>query len=343
VIEAELGDRSRHLVDIDHTPIAAGSISQVHSAHLADGTEVVVKVQRPQLTRILCEDLSLLRAGARWAIRLCPSLVAANPGALVEDFANGLAQQLSFRTEIANMERMRVVLARWPVRIPRVYRSLSSERVLVMERLEGVGINHVEAIDALGVERSNVVSTVAGSFVASALGQGIFHGDLHAGNMLVLPHGEVGLLDFGVMGRLDGRVRSAVSDLLGAVVGRRFDGVAAAMLQLADTRAVNWAEIVPEMQAMIGSYLDRPLGELDVAAALGRMLAIAASHGLVLPESAVAFFKQLLYLDGVCRSLQPDFDLLEGGATILTDARCQPPQTCLNVHCTPRAQLPFKM
>jgi predicted unusual protein kinase regulating ubiquinone biosynthesis (AarF/ABC1/UbiB family) len=83
---------------------------------------------------------------------------------------------------------------------------------------------------------------------------------------------------------------------------------------------------------MIGSYLDRPLAELDVAAALRRMLGIAASHGLVLPESAVAFFKQLLYLDGVCRSLQPGFDLLDGGAAILASVQFQQPRSCLHVH-----------
>jgi ubiquinone biosynthesis protein len=226
------------------------------------------------------------------------------------------------------MERMRVVLAPWPVRIPRVYQTLSSERVLVMERLRGVSIDDVEAIDALGIDRSTVVSTVAGSFVASALGRGIFHGDLHAGNMLVLPDGEVGLLDFGVIGRLDGHVRAATSDLFGAVVGRRFDGVAAAMLQLADTSGVNLVEIVPQVQAVIGLYLDHPLGEVNVAAALGRMLAIGAGHGLVLPESVVALFKQLLYLDGVCRSLQPGFDLLDGGAAILAGAQSKHAQRC---------------
>ena len=323
LIRHELGERYRHLLDLDPVPLAAGSMAQVHAAHLADGTPVVVKVQRPNLYGVLVQDVCLLRLAVRLARRLRPSLSAANLDALVDDFAAGLDQQLSFGTEIANLERMRVALSGLPVRIPRVWKSLSSERVLVMERLDGVRIDDLAAIDALSIDRSTVVTTVAETLIVPALAKGVFHNDMHAGNMLVLPDGSLGLLDFGVIGRLEGTARRAASDLLAAVVNCRVDDVLNAILRLVDTRQIDLAAIAPDVQALIATCLDRPLGEIDVPDTLRSILALAVRHSLVLPEALVGLFKQIMYLDGVCRTLDPEFDLLGDGAAIIDRARAR--------------------
>jgi ubiquinone biosynthesis protein len=316
VITSELGDRRRHLLQIDQTPLAAGSMAQVHVARLTNGDHVVVKVQRPNLANILGQDVRLLRLAARWATRIRTSLVAANPEAIIEEFASSLAHQVSFRAELANMERMRTILVSENIRIPRVYPALSTERVLVMEQIDGVGIDKINLIDDLGIDRSRLASTVVAGLMVGALKSGVFHGDLHAGNLLVLASGEVALLDFGVVGRLDRSVRTAVSDLFSAVASRRFEAIAAAMLQLVDLGTVSLGEIVEEVQDVVSSFLDRPLAELDVRAALGGMLHMAKKHGLVLPSSVVPLFKQVIYLDGVCRALDPSYNLIDGCATL---------------------------
>lgn len=317
VIDRDLGPKVSSLVDIEHEPLAAGSMSQVHAARLVDGTEVVVKVQRPGLERVLRQDLRLLRIAARWVVRIRPSLAAVNPVGLVEDFAESIGQQLSFRTEIANMTRMRSALRNCPVVVPEVWRELSSDHVLVMERQFGVGVDEPEALDALGFDRRSVLESLAGSLFVSALGAGTFHGDLHAGNMLVRRDGRLALFDFGVVGRLDAVSRRVVTELLTSLVQLRFDAAALAMLQLVDAASADLAAVAIEVQGLVTRLMSKSVGEIDVSDALGQMLRIAEANRLVLPQEVMAFFKQLMFLDGICRSLDPDYELFAEGAGLL--------------------------
>jgi predicted unusual protein kinase regulating ubiquinone biosynthesis (AarF/ABC1/UbiB family) len=316
VIEQELGARARLLIDIDHRPLAAGSMAQVHAARLTDGTEVVVKVQRPGLERLLLQDLRLLRTTARWMVRIHPSLKAINPVGLVEDFALSVGQQLSFRTEIANLFALRRAVRACPVIVPRVWMSMSSERLLVMERQFGVGIDDPTALDALGVDRRRVLESLVGSLLVSAMGDGTFHGDLHAGNMLVRSDGRLVLLDFGVVGRLDAKARAAVAQLLGALAELRFDAAALALLQLVDTTSTDLSAAARDVQGLIAGLMSGSVRDIDVANALGQLLRTATAHQLVLPQGVVAFFKQLMFLDGISRTLDPDYNLFTDGTAL---------------------------
>jgi predicted unusual protein kinase regulating ubiquinone biosynthesis (AarF/ABC1/UbiB family) len=317
VIEAELSPESRRLIDIDHQPLAAGSMAQVHAARLSDGTEVVVKVQRPDLERVIRQDLCLLRIAARWVVRIRPSLAALNPTGLVEDFAQSIAQQLSFRTEVANMSEMRHALKGCGVIVPKVWSNLSTDRVVVMEQLFGVGVDDPETLDALGVDRRRVLDSLVRSLLVSALGTGTFHGDLHAGNMLVRPDGRLVLLDFGVVGRMDATARRVVASLLTSIVQSRFDAGALAMLELVDASSVDLTALAADVQTVVAVLAARPLHDINVAEALSRLLHLATVHQLTLPREVVGFLKQLMFLDGICRTLEPNFDLFADGADLL--------------------------
>jgi ubiquinone biosynthesis protein len=319
----ELGARRGRLVHIDPKPVAAGSIAQVHTAELDDGLVVVVKVQRPGLEKVLAGDIRLLRIAARLAARLSPACAAANPVRLVDDFAGGLYGQLSFRREAANARLMQHALASLPVRVPKVISDLSTDRVLVMERLEGVAGSDLGAIDALGVDRSELVRTVVAALILPALRAGAFHGDMHAGNMVVMADGGLGLVDFGVVGHLDPATRAAASDILDAAVHHRFGDVAMAVCKMVDATDVDLAAVIPEVAAFMAAHLDTTVAALDVRQALSGILQLAARHGFTLPESLVAFFKQMLYIDGICRELDPGFDVLGDVAPIVAMARDQ--------------------
>ncbi|HKA05328.1 MAG TPA: AarF/UbiB family protein, partial [Acidimicrobiales bacterium] len=193
----ELRERRDQLAEINPEPIAAGSMAQVHAAVLGDGTPVVIKVQRPGLRKVLAADIGLVRIIARLLARLSPTCAAANPVALVDEFATGLDDQLSFRREAANVQRMGIALASLAVHVPKVFTDLSTDRVLVMERLEGVRADDIEAVNGLGLDRSAIVRTVMASLILPAMREGMFHGDMHPGNILALPDGRIGLLDFG--------------------------------------------------------------------------------------------------------------------------------------------------
>jgi ubiquinone biosynthesis protein len=321
LLAAELGEHGTLLGHIDKKPMAAASMAQVHPAELADGTPVVVKVQRPGLEKVLAGDIRILRGLARLAAQLSPACGAANPALLVDDFAKELSDQLSFRQEIANLQTMTQVLADVPVRVPRVFVDVSSDRVMVMERLDGVASDDAPAIEALGLVRTEIAQTLLASLILPALEQGVFHGDMHAGNMMVLANGTIGLMDFGVLGHLDPAARATASRILDAAVNRRFDEVARAMFIMADAEEVDAATAVAALGDFMASHLDTSAGDLDVAELLRGILALAARNGFALPEALVSFFKQIVYVEGICRKLNPDFDILDNLAPIMSAAR----------------------
>ena len=317
VIEHELGPNGTLLLDVARRPLAAGSMSQVHAARLADGTEVVVKIQRPGLERLLRQDLQLLRIAARWIVRIRPSLEAVNPAGLLEDFAQSVSQQLSFRREIANMSAMRRALRPHPVVVPKVWPDLSTDHVLVMERQFGLGVDEPDGLDASAIDRRSVLEVLVGSFLSSALNAGTFHGDLHAGNMLVRSDGRLALLDFGVVGHLNERARRIVGELLTSLVELRIDAAALAMLELVDATSADLGALAVDVQTLVGDLTTRTIRDIDMADALRQLLRMAERHNLVLPQEVVCFFKQMLFLDGICSALDPTYDLFVDGARSL--------------------------
>lgn len=328
LLACELGERRDELAEIQPDPIAAGSIAQVHAAVLGDGTRVVVKVQRPGLRKVLAADIALLRIIARLLTRLSSTCAAANPVALVDDFATGLGEQLSFRREAANLRRMATALAPLEVQVPEVFTDLSTDRVLVMERLEGVRPDDIEAVNELGVDRTAIVRTVMASLILPAMREGTFHGDMHPGNMLVLPDGRVGLVDFGVLGYLDAPSRVALCDLLVAAVEGRFGDVASAMFGLIDVGGSDQVALVQEAQMFLADHLDTSLAGLDLRRTISGILRIASRNGCALRDSLVTFLKQLVYIEGVCRRLDPDFDVLGDARPIVTMAAARDVHQC---------------
>jgi ubiquinone biosynthesis protein len=321
MLEDELGERIQQLVDIDHEPLAAGSMAQVHVARLQDGTPVVVKVQRPGLDQILAGDMELLRTAARWVARFSRTLAAADPMALVDDFAASLHEQLSFRNEAANSVEMRIALGSLPVRVPELFRQLSTDRVLVMERLEGIAGWDLEAIESNGIDRGAVVRTIIATLIQPAVRAGVFHADMHCGNMLVMADGHLGLFDFGVVRRMDPATRSAASELLDAVVNRRFGDAAMAIFRTIDATEIDMARVVHDVQDFLAGHVDIALADLDMRQTIGSILQLASRHRFVFPEALAVFLKQMVYVDGICRTLDPGFDVLNDAAPIVSLAR----------------------
>jgi ubiquinone biosynthesis protein len=313
-LEEELLDLRGHFRWIDWTPIAAASIAQVYPATLADGTEVVLKVQRTGLDQTLRQDLAIMLTGAHLLVRLVPSTSAVNPVGVIEDFADNLVQELDFAAEASHMERLRGILKGWPIRIPQVYNNLSTAKVLCMERLYGIKISDTTALLKAGIYLPNLVDTIVGSLIYSALNYGFFHGDGHPGNMLVLPSGELGLLDFGIVGQLNDEDRITVSELLAALIDRRFDQVALAVVKLSQATNVDIAAAVADLNQLTAKYLSGPIDQIPVARLLADAIRSANRQGVILPKDLVLLFKQILYLDGLGRRLNPNFDVFADGA-----------------------------
>lgn len=314
VIAQELGrPPSEVFASIDFHPLAAASIAQVHRAQLLDGTEVVVKVQRPSVRRRVHRDLAVMAWLAPHLVGRIPIAALANPPALVELFAETIVEELDFRLEAENMLDIATTFAQLGQRdfvVPRPHPTLVTRRMLVMERLSGFNFSDVTGMRSAGIDTDGVVRSGMIGFLEGAMMYGIFHGDLHGGNLFILPSGKIALLDFGITARLSDSKRLA---LLSLIVGASNGDIPTQVAALRDLGALPEHSDVETVIAQLG--LDRPpvdpttLTPDELVGELQRSIKALLALGARMPKELMLFVKNLVFLDGAIATLAPDLDL----------------------------------
>jgi ubiquinone biosynthesis protein len=298
----------------DDTPLAAASIAQVHLATLRTGEEVVVKVQRPSVGARVHQDLKVMAWIAPHLVGRIPVAALANPPALTELFAEMITEELDFRLEAENMLDIARAFAEVGQRdyvVPRPHPTLVTRRVLVMERLEGFKFDDVDGMLAAGVDTERVVRTGMIGFMEGAMIHGIFHGDLHGGNLFVMRDGRTALLDFGIVGRLSEPRRLAFLRLLMSATSNDVRG------QLEALRDLGALPADTDISAVIRDLgLDRPAVDLTQLSAdelvkeLQNTIKALLGIGAKMPKELMLFVKNLVFLDGAIATLAPNVDLL---------------------------------
>ena len=321
IVEADLGTRLGDVfATFDREPLAAASIAQVHAATLLDGTEVVVKVQRPDVSARVHDDLRAMAWIAPHLVGRIPIAALANPPALVELFAETIVEELDFRLEAANMIDIASVLhdlGQDGYVVPRPHPELVTRRVLVMERLAGFKFDDVAGMQDAGIDTTAVVRTGMIAFMEGALVHGVFHGDLHGGNLFVLPDGRTALLDFGIVARLSPDRRRAFLRLMLAATTNDVDG------QMAALRDLGALPPDTDLRAVIADLgLDRPpidpttLSGEEMIHEVQRVVKAMLGYGARLPKELMLYVKNLVFIDGAIARLAPDLDLLAEVASI---------------------------
>ncbi len=321
VVEEDLGrPLGEVFASFDRRPLAAASIAQVHAAVLRTGEPVVVKVQRPTVAARVRSDLRVMSWIAPLLVGRIPVAALANPPALVELFAETISEELDFRLEAENtvdIGRSFATLGQRGYVVPRPHPTLVTRRVLVMERLSGFAFDDVVGMQGAGIDTEAVVRTGMIGFLEGAMINGIFHGDLHGGNLLVLDDGRTGLLDFGITGRLREVERQACLRLL---VSASMNDVRTQLVALRDLGALPEATALESLARQLG--LDQPpLDPLAVSpeqltAEIQRVVKALLGAGARLPKSLMLFVKNLVFLDGAIATLAPDLDLFAEIASI---------------------------
>ena len=321
VIEEELGQPMEAVFRwVDRTPVAAASVAQVHAATLRTGEAVVVKVQRPTVAALVRADLRVMAWLAPHLVGRIPITALANPPALVELFAETITEELDFRLEGENMLDIARTFAELGQRgyvVPRPHPSLVTRRMLVMERLDGFAFDDVAGMRAAGVDTQAVIRTGMIGFLEGAILHGIFHGDLHGGNLFVRPDGRTALLDFGITGRLEEHRRLAFLRLLMGGAGNDIRG------QLAALRDLGALPPDADLDAVVRELrLDQPpvdpttLSGEQLVGEIQQVVKGLLGIGARFPKELMLFVKNLVFLDGAIAKLAPDLDLFGEIATI---------------------------
>jgi ubiquinone biosynthesis protein len=319
-IESEL---KRPLVELfpefDPVPLASASIGQVHRATLHDGRQVVVKVQHPNIGRRVVNDIAILTELAKLAEQFLPDLRPYRPVALVAEFQRVLMKELDFRRELRHLQMFRSQFAADPmVRFPEPYPSFSSGRVLTMEYLDGVPFTNLEKVKAAGGDLDDLARRGAHIFLKMIFGHGLFHADPHPGNLLYLPPteecpaGAIGLLDVGMVGRVDSRLRDRIERGVGAAVRQDSAALTEQVILIGDAPSqLDEQSLEAEISEQLAFYWGMPLEQFQLGTALNDLTEAVRKYQVMLPPPLALLLRVLVMLEGTGRLLSPRFNLVE--------------------------------
>ena len=322
VVERELKQPLHYIFqDFSEVPLAAASIGQVHTARLMTGQDVVIKVLRPDIRTVIQQDVALLTMMAELFEKYFPELRVLNPKVFVEEFFKSLQYELDFNVEANNISKITKNLEQFEdIRIPKVYREYSTQQVLVLERFHGIRLNDKEAISKSNIDTKKIAEVGARAFLYSVLKYGFFHGDLHGGNLFILPDNKLGIIDFGIVGRLSQKSRDQLATMVWSLIQEDYETLCYTYADLgsADT-SVDFDSFQREVRNVISPYLGLSLAEVNTGRVLIEATKVAAKYNIRVPGDWMLVFRAIVTMEGMGRLLDPNFDMIATGEGLIKD------------------------
>jgi ubiquinone biosynthesis protein len=319
-IREDLGDPlERWFLGFEAQPLASASIGQVHAATLLDGTPVVVKVRRPGVVEEVERDLEILDRLARWSQTHTTFGRDYDLMPIVSEFAYTLRNELDYVREGQNAERLRKAFAEdTSVWIPRVHWSHTTARVLTLDRVGGVKVSDLDALQRLGIPRRAIAENAVRMFLREVLELGFFHADPHPGNFFIQPDASIAVVDFGMVGRVSEPVRYHLLRAGRAAFEQDPEALAEELFALgvAGPRA-NRAAFTRDLDHLIGRYQGHSVRELSAAAVTRELSEIAFRHHLQLPGELAMLMRVVTMSEGLGLMLDPEFRYFEFAAPII--------------------------
>ncbi|TGK00721.1 AarF/ABC1/UbiB kinase family protein [Leptospira semungkisensis] len=324
-LKKELGrDYMSLFQSIDPVPIASASIAQVHSAVTKDGLDVVLKVQRQDIETALGADLNLLYLASKLFEIFVPGLNRSGLSEMVGMFQSSILEEIDFEKEAANIEEFEKYLlnaGETRARVPKVYKELSTMKVLTMERFYGAPITDELSLRKFTSDPSKTLSDALEIWFSTLSKSGFFHADVHAGNLMILRDGSVGFIDFGIVGRISSKVWEGLMIFLEGLALNRTDRIASGLVRMDGTaQGVDEKKLAADLEKVFGQMskmvMDIQMGELEafdeqkMNAILFEFRDISNRNGLKIPKEFGLLIKQILYFDRYIKSFAPELDLI---------------------------------
>src|SRR5262245_7926312 len=322
ILDEELGaEKAAHLIDIEPKQLASASIAQVHTAKLRDGTLIVVKVQRPGIIARCAADMRIMRRVAGWIARFKKDADLANPVGVVDDFTKTLTEELDFRKEAENLDKFNEImreLGHKHIRAPVPQHEYTTRKVLVMERFSGLRVDRFEEIKAAGIDGETKLVDGLRAWFQCVVFYGFFHGDVHAGNLMLLDDDTIGFLDFGIVGRFDDKARYLVTDYMIAFASGNYKRLAEIIVEMAGKPpSLDMDGFVKDLGETYSPLLKLSFAEVNYADFLPGIQRTASRHRMKMPNEFILITKQLLYFDRYAKSLAPKLNVFTDPRLVL--------------------------
>lgn len=320
IIERDLASPLDEIfIEFDPEPVAAASLGQVHRAMLRDMQPVVVKVQRPDIQSQIQSDIEIIRLVAQqiesrtsWGKRFGIT-------AIIEEFAVTLNQELDYRNEATNADRLRRNMTNFGrVHVPLVYWNYVTEHVLTMEAIQGFKITDLAAFDAAGIDKTAVADTLVRSIFQQLLIDGFYHADPHPGNLLIDPEtGKLNYIDLGMMGRLLPEQCQILGELVNALMNRDSLEISHLLLSIGKTwQPTNETRLRRTIDHLLHRYLEATLEQISFSHLLSEILTTIYKNGVQLPSEYVLAIKALIQGEDVALKLDPQLAIIDIGKAI---------------------------
>lgn len=316
ILEDELGGPVEQFFSALGEPVAAASIAQVHKGVTIDGRDVAVKILRPDVERRIKRDISVLRLGAKLAEGLFPQSKRLEPRAFVETVSRSLTLELDLRLEAASASELaEAATAADNFFIPEIDWSRTGKRVLTLEWIDAIPMTDIEAVKASGADPVKLAADITDAFLTTALERGVFHADLHAGNLFVGRDGRLWAVDFGIMGRLGKAERRYLAEILYGFLNRDYDAAARAHFEAGYVPGRHSkADFASALRAVAEPIFGKTAAETPMSKVLLQLFDITDLFDMHLQPQLVMLQKTMVQAEGVCRTLTDDHNIWEASA-----------------------------
>lgn len=323
-LEAELGQPIGTVFKrFNAKPMASASIAQVHSGELHDGTQVVAKIRRPGLAPIVTRDLQLMRTGARWLERVWKDARYFRPTRAVQDYQDIIEGELDLRMEGSNSEIMRRHFLFSPLlHIPKIHSQYTTERLLIIDRINGIPVNDIEAIKQAGINPKELAERGVEIFFKQVFTHNFFHADMHPGNIFVNPESAAApqymSIDCAIVGRLSQADLLLLGRLVLAVMREDFEDLTAAVIRAGwSTAPIDPVKLERAIRHMLEPMLSQPLDQLEFAPLVLEIFELTRRFHIEAPLQYILLLKTLVHIEGLGRSIYPKLDIWSIGRPLL--------------------------
>lgn len=304
-------DMKKCFREINHVPIATASIAQVYEAILFNGENVVIKIQKPGIDKMISMDLHILKKMAS-IMSIYNNFMLVDPIEALNEIEVQINNELDFDIERKNIKEFNRLNKDIPcIKTFHVIDGLCTKKVITMEKVDGFKINDISMIDKLGYDRKDIGKKLAISYCKQVFDDGFFHGDPHPGNVLI-SDGKICFIDFGLFGKLSESTKESLNDAMLGVATRDVDLLVGFLLSISIRKGrVNRNVLYNDLEYLLDMYAESSIKNIKISTLLGEIVEVAKRNNLQMPKEFVVLGKGAIIIEGVVADLSPDMNILD--------------------------------